>query len=109
MPQASARIQNTLSKLIVELSPEARHDRYMILLHTLDVWGPDQMRRRDAEFDAAFERMASFPDIAEIERRKSGTYRRMFVDPHFLYYRRVGDAIEVTRIIHQREAPKVKF
>jgi plasmid stabilization system protein ParE len=75
----------------------------MILLFTLETWGPEQMLERDEALNGAFDLIARHPHISERSSKRSGQYRRKFVHPHFIYYHRVENEIVIVRIVHQRE------
>jgi toxin ParE1/3/4 len=98
-----------LSDWTVRLSKEAEQQFDNIILYSLETWGPERAVKTRLALTDAFNVISRHPRIGELELRRSGEYRKKFVNPHYVYYRIEPDHVEVVRIIHQREAPNAKF
>jgi toxin ParE1/3/4 len=98
-----------LNKWTIRLSKEAERQFDNIIFYSLETWGAERAAKTRLMLTDAFDVISRHPGIGELELRRSGEYRRKFVDPHFIYYRMESDYVEVVRIIHQREAPTTKF
>ncbi len=93
----------------VILSPDAQADFTDIRLYTLQQWGENQRDRYEAALQRAIAALADFPEVGvRLPRLFSGCRVRP-VGRHVLYYRIMGDVIEVVRILHERTDPTRYF
>ena len=52
------------------------------------------------QFTATFERIAQFPESGERYQHPQGELRRVVVSPYLIFYKIVGDEIDVVRVLH---------
>ncbi|BBX18754.1 plasmid stabilization protein ParE [Mycolicibacterium duvalii] len=84
------------------LSPAARADLDEIWDFTRDLWGDDQAENSVRETERAILRVVGNPMIGRACDEVWPGYRRHAVGSHTLYYRVIGDVIDVVRILHKR-------
>ena len=84
------------------LSPAARADLEQIWDYTCQRWDDDQAGEHVREIQRAIERVVDNPMIGRACDELRPGYRKHAVGSHTLYYRIVGDVIDVVRILHQR-------
>ncbi len=96
-------------KTSVVLTPEAEADINDILLYTWQQWGEEQRDRYDAGLDRAINALADFAEMGVRMPRLFSGCRARPVERHVLYYRIMGDTIEVVRILHERTDPSRHF
>ena len=89
----------------VVLTSEAEADINDILLFTWQQWGEDQRDRYDAALDQGITTLADFPEMGARMPWIFPGCRVRPVERHVLYYRILGDVIEVVRILHERADP----
>ncbi len=82
--------------------PRARADLTEIWNYTADRWSPDQADRYIREIHRGIEAIARDPRKGKPCDRIRPGYRRYSVGAHMLFFRVVGDHIEVVRVLHQR-------
>jgi toxin ParE1/3/4 len=51
-------------------------------------------------FTDAFERATQFPEASERYSHAKGEFRIMLVSPYLIFYRIVGDEIDIVRVLH---------
>ena len=93
----------------VVLTPDAEADINDMLLYTWHHWGEEQRNRYDAALERAIAALADFPEAGVRMPRFFPGCRFRHVEHHVLYYRIVGDVIEVVRILHERTDPARHF
>lgn len=84
------------------LSPAARADLEQTWDYTCQRWDDDQAEEHVREIQRAIERVVDNPMIGRACDELRPGYRKHAVGSHTLYYRIVGDVIDVVRILHQR-------
>ena len=86
-----------------KLSPEAESDLYRIWLYGCQRWGADAADRYYAAFFERFEAIAANPQhYSSVDEIQKG-YRRSVFGRDSVYYRVVGDEVEVMAIIGQQD------
>jgi toxin ParE1/3/4 len=88
----------------VRLSPDAERDYDDILLDSLLTWGESQMLRYQAAPDHALAEIEDYPEIGSMRNEYLPGCRIRPVERHVLFYR-IGDDVEVIRILHERADP----
>jgi len=84
------------------LRPAAETDLDDIWNFTANRWTDDQANRYYRQLIDAFERLAGAPALGRsCDEIRSG-YRRYNVEAHVVFYRIVGDDVEIVRILHAR-------
>ena len=86
----------------VEISPDARADFTAILMYTLAEWGVEQCDRYESTLLRAITALGDFPEMGTRRDKLGPDYRSQPVEHHVLYYRILGDVVEVMRILHER-------
>jgi toxin ParE1/3/4 len=84
------------------LSPRAQADIDDIWDYTADRWSDDQAERYTEDIRHAIEAIARDPRRGRPCDHIRRGYRKYSVGAHVLFFRVVGDGIEVVRILHQR-------
>ena len=70
--------------------------------YSLQEWGADQADRYIDDLTTAFELLADSPKAGlHCENIRPG-YRKYPVVRHVVYYREIGDGIEIIRVLHDR-------
>lgn len=89
----------------VVYSPAAEGDLDEIAAYTLTVWGPRQCEHYLGLLQECCERVLP---ILTSAREVPGRPRllRYRCERHILYFRRLGDTIKVTRVLHERMLPE---
>jgi toxin ParE1/3/4 len=89
------------------LTPAAARDLEAIWLHTLERWGLDQAHRYIDDLAAAFDRLATSPQLGmRCDHIRRG-YRRSRAGRHAIYFRVTRYGIVVIRVLHDRmDAPR---
>ncbi|MFS3137654.1 type II toxin-antitoxin system RelE/ParE family toxin [Gluconacetobacter sacchari] len=88
------------------LSGEADSDVQGIIALSIRNWGWARAERYILELHAAFETLATYPDMGvDVGDLRSG-YFRFVHDSHAVFYRKTDDGIFVVRVLHQRQEPK---
>jgi toxin ParE1/3/4 len=96
-------------KRTVIVSPDARADFIDIRAYTLQQWGEDQRDLYEAALLRAVTALADFPEVGTRKPQVFPGCRVRPVERHVLYYRILGDVIEVVRILHERVDPAGHF
>ena len=89
------------------LSPAAVRDLAAIWLYTVGEWGIDQAHRYTDDLTAAFDQLASNPQLGTTCDHIRKGYRRRSVGRHVIYFRATRYGIAVIRVLHDRmDAPR---
>lgn len=96
-------------KKAIVVSTDAEADINSILLYTWQQWGEEQRDRYEATLDRAITNLADFAEAGVRVPRIFPGCRIRPVGRHILYYRIMGDVIEVVRILHERSDPARQF
>lgn len=86
--------------LKVALTADADADLTDIYRYTYATFGKRQAEIYLLSFDRAFARIADFPEIGTDASRLRAGYRRLVHERHAIFYRRVGEVIEIVRVLH---------
>ena len=70
--------------------------------YTAERWGDDQAERYVGALRRAIEIVAADPKKGRVADHIRRGYRRYSVGSHVLFFRVVGDNIDVIRVLHQR-------
>jgi toxin ParE1/3/4 len=89
----------------VEISPDAREDFTQIQLYTAERWGNAQALRYEAALERAIMNLGAFPEIGVRRDHLAVGYRSQRFEHHVIFYRIMGDVIEIVRILHERVDP----
>lgn len=85
----------------VHLTPKAREDLEEIWIYTATTWSVDQAERYTNQIIDAFDALATAPERAtDVSDLRDG-YLRWSIGRHYIFFRDLGDALEVVRILHQ--------
>ena len=84
------------------VSPRARADLNDIWDYTADHWGLDQAERYFHVLRQAIEAIARNPGRGRPCDEVRPGYRRYAVGSHMIFFRIVGDHIDIVRVLHQR-------
>jgi toxin ParE1/3/4 len=89
------------------LTPAATRDLEAIWLYMLKEWGTEQANRYIDELDAAFNQLATHPQLGQSRDHIRQGYRRNRVGRHAIYFRVTDYGIAVIRLLHERmDAPR---
>ena len=86
----------------VILRPRALRDLEDIWDYTIANWGARQAESYVRQVNEAFEALAENPNLGRSCEQVRAGYRKYLVGSHIVFYRKVGDAVEVVRILHAR-------
>lgn len=87
------------------LSRRAEADLLGIAEYTLRTWGKEQALRYVDELEACCRQLSDNPALGRACDDIRHGLRRMEHGRHVVFYRRVGNGIVVSRILHQRMLP----
>lgn len=86
--------------LEVALTADADADLIDIYRYTTVTFGAEQAERYLLSFDAAFARIADFPEIGTDATCLRPGYRRLVHERHAIFYRCIDDIVEIVRVLH---------
>lgn len=86
----------------LEVLPEAEDDIRNILIYTGQQWGTHQLDDYQLKLDAAMQLLVDFPDRGKSRGEISRGLRSLALDSHLIFYRVIGDAIYVLRVVHKK-------
>lgn len=89
----------------LRFTTRAQRDLDDILLYSETTWGPDQADRYEAALAEGFDTLRANPQIGMAQVHLLPGLRAYFLQRHVVYYRIVGDTLEVVRILHERVDP----
>jgi toxin ParE1/3/4 len=84
----------------LRISKEAQEDLEEAWLHGAALWGE---RRADRFLDELREKsllLTRFPQVGRPRNELSGNLRTLAVPPFVIFYRAVGEVVEVVRVLH---------
>jgi len=84
------------------LTATARADLLDIGHYTQQTWGREQRNRYLFRLDEAFHLLAREPDRGRPCDDIRPGYRRYHLGRHVIFYRQIGEDIEIIRILHER-------
>jgi toxin ParE1/3/4 len=84
------------------LSPRAQADIEEIWDYTAETWDDDQAERYIRQILDAIERIAADPRRGRPCDHIRPGYRKYSVGAHVLFFKVIGDRIDVVRVLHQR-------
>lgn len=88
------------------LTRAARADVKEIGRYTQETWGVDQRNRYLGQLDACFQRIGRDPRLGKLAEDVRPGYRRIHEGRHVIYFRCVGDEVEIVRVLHDRMLPE---
>ncbi|MCC6756167.1 MAG: type II toxin-antitoxin system RelE/ParE family toxin [Solirubrobacterales bacterium] len=91
------------------LAPEARSDLRDILLYTAKQWGKPQQRVYREQLDAAFARIAGFPNLGIPRSDLDQGIRTYRVGQHVVIYQHTATEVLIVRILHARRDLAAEF
>ena len=86
---------------VFTLAPRARIDLLHIADYTMDKWGAAQRRKYLEILNEGFQRAAARPMSGMNREDVRAGYRSVKVRHHLVFYREVGDGIEIVRVLHE--------
>jgi len=89
----------------VVLRPEAEADVELIADYTIARWGLEQARTYTATLRADISSLASFPERFPVHSQPELGLRRMRSGHHLVFYLVSDGAIEIIRVLHERQDP----
>jgi toxin ParE1/3/4 len=89
------------SGICLRITPRARQDLKAIWTYTVKRWGEPQADLYLQQLDAGIRSLIDFQDIGESCGHIRAGYRRLQVNRHLIFYRRVEMQIEIVRVLHQ--------
>jgi len=91
---------------LVRFSRRAEADLLSIVDYTLRTWGEAQANRYIDELEACCQMLADNPALGRADDDVRPGLRRMECGRHVVFYRREGEGVLVSRILHQRMLPE---
>ncbi len=85
----------------IRIRPRAKHDLKAIWRYSFEHWGEAQADLYLRQLDAAIQSLREFPDIGEPSDHIRAGYRKLHVNRHLVFYRRIDQRIEIVRVLHQ--------
>jgi toxin ParE1/3/4 len=90
-------------ELRLALAPRAQADLLEIYFYTIEKWGDDQAAIYKDRIETAINHLLQFPKMGQVSRRAGRGIRSFTVERHTVYYRQVGDMLQVLRIVNFRQ------
>jgi toxin ParE1/3/4 len=90
-------------------SPEAEQDLLLIWSYGADEWSPDTADDHQRALWHACQRLLDNPELGRSRDELIDGLRSILVDPHAVFYRISPHAVEIVRVLHQREDIEVIF
>jgi len=84
------------------LTKQAKDDLKSIARYTQEIWGRDQRNKYLGILDNCFHLLADEPDLGVACNEIRKNYRKLCIERHIIFYRKVADDIDVVRILHCR-------
>ena len=84
-------------------SPEAEDDLLLIWRYGADEWSADVADSHEHTLWHACYRLIENPELGRPRDELIRGLRSMVIDPHVVFYRTSGAAIEIVRVVHHRE------
>jgi toxin ParE1/3/4 len=88
------------------LTGKAKADLKDIGRYTQRTWGVEQRDRYLGQLDACFRRIAANPAAGLSAEAIRPGYRRVHEGSHVIFFRRVGEELEIVRVLHQSMLPE---
>ena len=87
--------------LEIRIRPRARQDLKGIWRYSFERWGESRADLYLRQLDTAIQSLREFPDIGEPCDHIRAGYRKLHVNRHLVFYRRIDRHVEIVRILHQ--------
>ncbi len=87
---------------VFRLSTKARKDLVDIWRYSAGRWSPDQADTYVSSLVKVLEQLAETPEIASRCDDIRQGYRRYLVGSHVIYFRIIGEAVSIVRVLHGR-------
>lgn len=84
------------------LTRKAKNDLKNIARYTESEWGLEQRNFYLKQLDESFQLLYKTPDIGMSCDYVREGYRKYRTGRHFVFYRLLGDEIEIVRVLHER-------
>lgn len=85
-----------------QVTPEAEVDIEHIWDYSAATWGIDQAESYIAGLQDTIYSIARWPEMGETYEHIAADYRCFSYSRHLIFYRKLGETIEVVRILHER-------
>jgi toxin ParE1/3/4 len=82
--------------------PAARLDLARIWTDTSVRWGSEQADTYVASLSSRFDNITDFPLSYPEYHSRLGVFRKAGSGHHMIFYRQIGDMIEIVRVLHER-------
>ena len=92
-----------MGKLIIRISQPARQDFAQLLAYSVRTWGEEQTDTYELDIIEAIESIGGNPEIGMARPTLFNGCRVFPAGHHVMYYRIVGQSVEVVRILHERQ------
>jgi len=86
------------------LTGSAEKDLADIAKYTLETWGEEQLEIYRHRLEERLDLLIEFPELGNNHPMLRSDFRYVVEGKHYIFYRRVGDDIEVLRFLHCRSA-----
>ena len=87
--------------MVVHKSARAERDLLQIWLYTFRTWGEVQADRYLDDLDQGIRLLAKNPSLGSDYGHVRDGYRRFSVNYHRVFYRFVGESLEIVRVVHE--------
>ncbi|HKI49963.1 MAG TPA: type II toxin-antitoxin system RelE/ParE family toxin [Desulfobacteria bacterium] len=84
------------------LTGSAEKDLADIAKYTLETWGEEQLEIYRHRLEERLDLLIGFPELGNNHPMLRSDFRYVVEGKHYIFYRRVGDDIEVLRFLHCR-------
>lgn len=95
--------------IYVVRSPEADADLVSIWLYGARTWSPAQASAYLLEIEALCNQLVVNPKLGKLRNDLVLGVRSILITPHVIFYRVSKEAIEIVRVLHQREDASATF
>ena len=87
--------------IVVNKTTRAEQDLLDIWLYTFRTWGEVQADRYLDELGLGIRLLAENPNLGSDYGHVRDGYRRLSINYHRVFYRCVGDSLEIVRVLHE--------
>ena len=87
-------------------SPLAEQDLIEIWHYSFKKWGEDKAVEYLLQLDAGMQGLVSNPLLGKSREKVRKRYRSLHINRHVIYYRLLGETIDIVRVLHERMIPE---
>ena len=89
----------------LQIRPLAKTDLIAIWRDSFDEWGEEQADKYLSQLDTGLQGLIDNPEIGQTREKVRAGYRSIQINRHVVYYRVLGESIDIVRVLHERMIP----